>query len=46
MKIENAHNRLITGIDFDESTNFIVSCSYDKSIKFFNSKDGKYYIEK
>ena len=36
MKIGDAHEKEITEIDFDKSYDFIISCSYDQTIKFFN----------
>ena len=36
---------MIWGIDFDKSNDFIISCSNDCSIKFFNGKDGKLQID-
>ena len=41
MKIGNAHKGYISSIDYDKSKGFIISCSEDNSIKFFNRKDGK-----
>ena len=46
MKIENAHNDFIEGIEFDKSNDFIISCARDCSINFFNRIDGKLQIYK
>ncbi|KAM3135626.1 WD domain repeat-containing protein 55 [Paramecium bursaria] len=45
LKIQ-AHNDRVDGLDYDWSRKIIVSCSHDRSIKFWNDYDGSLQIEK